>query len=199
MVRNVFISFRFSDGHRYKEALANCFDRFSDTIDFSEDQDRSRLSEATIRNYLYGKLRRSSVTIILLSPNAVYHKKDYWGRYDDWMYDEIRYSLENRENNRTNGLIAVYTPEAEPYLIQRQQNSRALTILNVDNLFRKNMMNVKDQYKKNREPGIYDSEYDSYCSLVSFSSFTKNIGWHIDLAIEKRDHRDRYNIITRLQ
>ena len=101
MARNVFISFRFSDGHRYKETLANCFDRFSDTIDFSEDQDRSRVSEATIRNYLYGQLRRSSVTIILLTPNAVNHKKDCWGRYDDWMYDEIRYSLESRENNRT--------------------------------------------------------------------------------------------------
>jgi len=199
MARNVFISFRFSDGHRYKEVLANCFDRFSDTVDFSENKDRSRFSDATIRNYLYGQLRRSSVTIILLTPNAVNHKKDYWGRYDDWMYDEIRYSLENRENNRTNGLIAVYTPEAEPYLIQRQQNSRTLIIQDVDNLFRKNMMNVKDRYKKNPEPGIYDSDYDSYCSLVSFSSFTNDIGRYIDLAIEKRDHRDKYDIITRLQ
>lgn len=199
MARNVFISFRFSDGHRYKEALASCFDCSSDTIDFSEDQDRSLLSEATIRSYLYGKLRRSSVTIILLTPNAVNHKKDFWGRYDDWMYDEIRYSLENRENNRTNGLIAVYTPEAEPYLIRREQNSHTLTILNVDNLFRKNMMNVKNQYKKNPKPGIYDSEYDSYCSLVPFSRLTKDIGRHIDLAIEKRDHRDKYEICTRLQ
>lgn len=199
MARNVFISFRFSDGHQYKKILANCFDRFSDTIDFSEDQDRSRFFEATIRSYLYGQLRRSSVTIILLTPNAVNHKKDYWGRYDDWMYDEIRYSLENRENNRPNGLIAVYTPEAEPYLIQRQQNSRTLIIRDVDNLFRKNMMNVKDLYKKNPEPGIYDLDYDSYCSLVSFRSFANDIGRYIDLAIEKRDHRDKYDIRTRLQ
>lgn len=50
------------------------------------------------------------------------HKKDFWGRYDDWMYDEIRYSLEDRENNRTNGLIAVYTPEVADMLVQVQQN-----------------------------------------------------------------------------
>ena len=55
------------------------------------------------------------------------------------MYDEIRYSLEDRENNRTNGLIAVYTPEAKAYLIEESKES---TIVNdVDNLFRKNMMN----------------------------------------------------------
>lgn len=199
MARNVFISFRFSVGHRYKEMLANRFDAFCDTIDCSEDQDRSRFSEATIKNYLYGKLRRSSVTIVLLTPSAIDHRKDLWGRYDDWMYDEIRYSLENRENNRTNGLIAVYTPEAEPYIIERHPNSQVLTIRDVDNLFRKNMMNVKSEYKKNPTPNVYDADFDSYCSLVPFDTFTSNIGKYIDLAIEKRDAIYKYIIRTRLQ
>ena len=63
MAKNVFISFRYSDGHWYKDALSKLFDGYSDTVDFSEDEDRSRMSEVTIKNYLYGKLRRSSVTI----------------------------------------------------------------------------------------------------------------------------------------
>ncbi len=199
MARNVFISFRFSDGHQYKELLANSFDKFHDTIDCSEDQDRSRLSEATIKNYLYGKLRQSSVTIVLLTPNAINHKKDYCGRYDDWMYDEIRYSLENRDGNRTNGLIAVYTPEAESYLIEHRQDSHVLVIRDVDNLFRKNMMNIKDHYKKNPKPGVYDAEVDSFCSLVPFADFTKNIGKYIDSAIDKRDAIYKYDIVRRLQ
>ena len=66
--------------------------------------------------YLYSKLRTTSVTIILITPQAVNHKKDSYGYYDDWMYDEIRYSLEDRENNRCNGLVAVYTKEAMPLL-----------------------------------------------------------------------------------
>lgn len=60
------------------------------------------------------------------------------------------------------------------------------------------MMNVKSQYKKNPNPGIYDSEYDSYCSLISFDVFSKNIGKYIDLAIEKRDSIYKYDIIKRL-
>ena len=198
MARNVFISFRFSDGYKYKEILARCFDQSCDTVDFSEDQDRSLFSDDTIQRYLYSKLKRSSVTIILLTPNAINHKKDIWGRYDDWMYDEIRFSLENRENNRTNGLIAVYTPEAKPFLIEEQQDTDIILINDVDNLFRKNMMNIKSQYKRNPENGIFDSNFDSYCSLVSFNSFIKDIGYYIDLAIQKRDSRFKYNIRARL-
>ena len=56
MAKNVFISFRFSDGNRYKEYLSGLFDKYSDTIDYSEDVDRSRMSDVTIKQYLYGKL-----------------------------------------------------------------------------------------------------------------------------------------------
>lgn len=62
MARNVFISFRFSDGHRYKDALSALFDQNQDTVDYSEDEDRSDMSDETIRDYLYKKLRRSSIT-----------------------------------------------------------------------------------------------------------------------------------------
>ena len=198
MARNVFISFRFSDGYKYKEILARCFDQSCDTVDFSEDQDRSLFSDDTIQRYLYSKLKRSSVTIILLTPNAINHKKDIWGRYDDWMYDEIRFSLENRENNRTNGLIAVYTPEAKPFLIEEQQDTDIILINDVDNLFRKNMMNVKPQYKKNPNPGIFDRDYDSYCSLIEWDEFIKNIGKYIEIASQKRDAIYKYDITKRL-
>lgn len=197
MARNVFISFRYSDGIGYKNKLSDLFDTRYDTIDYSENEDRSRMSDDTIRNYLYGKLRRSSVTIILITPKAVNHHKDWSGRYDDWMYDEIRYSLEDRENNRTNGLVAVYTPEAEDLLIS-SRGSGSITINNVDNLFRKNMMNVKSNYKKNPKEGIYDRDLDSYCSLISWSDFVKDIDKYINLAVKKRDESYKYNLVKRL-
>ena len=83
------------------------------------------------------------------------YKKDYCGRYDDWIYDEIRYSLVDRENNRTNGLIEVYTPEAAS-LICEKKPSEIKTIFEFENLARKNMMNVKADYKKNSEAGVYE-------------------------------------------
>lgn len=196
MANNIFISFRYADGSNYKKELANLFDEYYDTVDYSEDEDRSNMSEETIRNYLYKKLRRSSVTIILLTPLAVNHKKNFNGKYDDWMYDEIRYSLEDRENNRTNGIVAVYTPEASNMLVKKGEDST--TILNVDNLFRKNMMNVKPAYKRNPKQGIYDANYDSYCSLIEYSLFIKNPGKYIDIALEKRSIKERYNIVKRI-
>lgn len=73
------------------------------------------MSDVTIKQDLYGRLRRSSVTIVLLTPSAVNHKKNWrGGDYDDWMYDEIRYSLESREGNRTNGLL-MYISAAVSY------------------------------------------------------------------------------------
>lgn len=199
MARNVFISFRYSDGKEYKNYLSSLFDDRNDTVDYSEDINRSQMSESTIQKYLYGKLRRSSVTIVLITPLAVNHKKDLFGLYyDDWMYDEIRYSLENREGNRSNGLIAVYTPEAEKLLMHKENDSSTLIIHDVDNLFRKNMMNVKSIYKKNPKPDYYDSDYDSYCSLIPIKRFSNNVGSYINMAVEKRNAIYKYDITKRL-
>lgn len=196
MARNVFISFRYSDGHWYKEDLAKRFDRNIDTVDYSEDKDRSGMSDYTIQSYLYNKLRRSSVTIVLLTPEAVNHKKDVYGKYSDWMYDEIRFSMENREGNRTNGIIAVYTKDAEPYVLQRM--SGGSFIKNFDNLCRANMMNIRTSYKTNPQTDWYDRDWDSYCSLVSYDDFIKNTSRYIDYAIIKRDEKYKYDVVCRL-
>ncbi len=196
MAKNVFISFRFSDGKSYKDKLSQLLDMRYDTVDFSEDEDRSRMSEYTIRDYLYRKLRRSSVTIIIVTPQAINHKKNWRGDYDDWMYDEIRYSLENREGNKTNGLIAVYTPEAASLLVEKSSSGSTI-VHNIDNLFRRNMMNVKQAYKRNPEPDIYDRDYDSYCSLIPWNEFVNDIGHFIDIAVGKRDCQYKYDIKKR--
>lgn len=198
MAYNVFISFRYHDGIYYKNKITELFSKINDTVDFSEDKDRSYLSESSIQRYLYSKLRRASVTIVLLTPEAVNHHKDYRGKYDDWMYDEIRYSLEDREYNRTNGLLAVYTPEASDLLVRTGNADGSITVLNVDNLFRKNMMNVKDVYKKNPKPNIFDSEYDSYCSLIKYSDFMSDPGKYIDVAMKKKKETYKYNLVKRL-
>lgn len=118
MARQVFISFRFSDGVEYKENLCELFDQDDDVIDCSEDVDRSDMSDETIQKYLYKKLKSTSITIVILTPDAIEYNINYWtGKYDDWMYDELRYSLEDRENNNTNGVVAIYTEDAKDLLI----------------------------------------------------------------------------------
>ncbi len=205
MSRRVFISFRYSDGITYKEQLGKIFDGSTVAINCSEDQDRSNMSESTIQKYLYDKLRTTSVTIVIITPNAITHHRGGYG-FDDWMYDEIRYSLEDRENNRCNGLIAVYTKEAETQIFNRtthicnicKRESTVLTMYEFDNLCRKNMMNVRPEFKKNKCNGVYDNDYDSYCSFVAWDDFIKDYAKYIDCAAKKREETYKYIITKRL-
>ncbi|AOA00717.1 molecular chaperone Tir [Carnobacterium divergens] len=206
MATKVFISFRFSDGNELKEELIELFDSSTEVINRSEDVDRSEMSEDTIQDYLYDKLKNTSVTIVLLTPEAVQYKKDWWGTYDDWLYDEVRYSLEDRANNRTNGVIALYTDDSEALVIndsthtciQCNKTTNCRSLLNFDNLVRKNMVNVKDAYKENKCDNLYDDDKDSYISLVHFDNFKKDYEKYINSAIEKRTRKEEFNLVKRM-
>ncbi len=207
MARRVFISFRFSDGVEYKEDLCKLFDQSEDVINCSEDEDRSNMSDETIQEYLYKKLKRTSVTIVILTPNAIEYNRNFrTGKYDDWMYDELRYSLEDRENNTTNGAIALYTEEAKDLLITLSKhkcdvcnNESTVSILkDFNNLVRKNMMNIKENYKKNKCNGIYDSLEDSYISLISYDEFISDINYYIENVISKKERREEFTLVKRL-
>ena len=119
MGRNVFVSFRYSDGNDYKKEICDILEKKSMSFDYSEDKDRSNMSDETIRKYLYNKLKEVGVVIILLTHDALYYKKDLYGTYDDWCYDEVRYALEDRIDNKTKGLLAIYTPEVELEILER--------------------------------------------------------------------------------
>lgn len=197
MARKIFISFRYSDGHLYKEKLEQIFDKNDNILNCSESEDRSRYTDNTIKSYLYSKLRGTSVTIVILTPESIEYKKNWLSNeIDDWIYDEVRYSLENRENNRPNGLIAIYTTAVEKALLEKRIDS--IRIKDFNNLVRKNMFNVLKKYKTNPKENIYDSNYDHYCSLVSWEAFISNPNKYIEIAEFKRDNIDRYEIKARL-
>ena len=194
MASNVFISFRYSDGINFKNELAEIFSKSSIVYDYSEDKDRSNLSDEIIKEYLYKKLKRSSVIVALITPLSINYTK-ISGSYNDWIYDEIRYSLEERENNSTKGIIGVYTPGAESIILSKYTHTcnvcnktSDITMINsFDNLVRKNMMNVKDEYKLNKCKDVYDSDFDSYASLISFDEFKNNYAKYIDIASKKKE------------
>ncbi|WP_430615833.1 hypothetical protein IGI71_002819 [Enterococcus sp. DIV1279b] len=206
MATNVFISFRFSDGKELKEELTELFDSSTEVYNRSEDKDRSEMSEETIQKYLYEKLKKTSVTIVLLTAEAVNYRKNIFGTYDDWLYDELRYSLEDRADNRTNGVVAVYTDESKD-LIRKSSTHKCdvcgkekscTTILDFDNLVRKNMLNIKEGYKSNLCEGLYDSSDDSYISLVHIDDFKNDYTSYIENAKNKRDRKEEFDLIKRM-
>jgi hypothetical protein len=206
MATNVFVSFRFSDGVDLKEELVNLFDSSTEVINRSEDKDRSEMTDETIQKYLYGKLKDTSVTIVILTPKAVNYQKNWLGDYDDWLYDELRYSLEDRTDNRTNGVVALYTDESKNDLIETSthtcdvcnKETSCRTILSFDNLVRKNMINVKEEYKANACEDLYDNDKDSYISLIHFDDFKKDYKDYIEKAKNKRDRKEEFDLIKRM-
>lgn len=206
MATKVFISFRFIDGKEIKDELVDLFDESTEVINRSEDTDRSQMSEDTIQEYLYEKLKDTSVTIVLLTPKAVDYNKNFWGEYDDWLYDELRYSLEDRKNSRTNGVVAVYTDDAKDMILESsshycshcQQTKSCRTLKLFDNLARKNMLNIKPDYKKNPCNNLYDDEHDSYISLVSLNDFKEDYSRYIQNAKDKRERLSEFNIYKRM-
>lgn len=199
--RKVFVSFRFEDGEEIKKDLIDHLIKKDLIIDKSENIDRRELSEETIKKYLFEKLKDSSITIVLLTPMAVNYERTIEG-IDDWLYDELRYSLYNRENNPINGVIAVYTKEAKQYLIRTtehicnvcKEKQTVDSILEFDNLIRDNMFNIKQKFKLNKCDGIYDLDYDVYISLISLEDFLKESKKYIDIAFEKRNIAENYTI-----
>jgi hypothetical protein len=192
MASKVFISFRFSDGNEKKKELERLLESKSYAINVSESIDRSHQTEDTIKRYLYERIADSTVTIVILTPEAIRHRRDYYGRVDDWMYDELRYSLEDRSYNKASGAIAVYTSGAE-YSIKNGS-----TILDFDNLARKNMFNIKSSYKKCPDYGQYNALEDHYISLVSWSDFVADPKKYIDNALSKRDRINEFDITKRM-
>ncbi len=207
MKRKAFVSFRFADGSEYKDEIIELLTKKDLIIDKSESVDRSHMSEESIQEYLYEKLRDTSITIVILTPKAINYKKDWIsGKYDDWLYDELRYSLYERKGNTLNAVIAIYTEDSKSTLMytttktcnECNKEHKSSTINDFENLVRKNMMNVKAQYKKNPCTGYYDSEYDSYISLVPYNDFKSNPKYYMDIALEKRSQSNNYDIVKRM-
>lgn len=205
MKRKVFISFRFNDGNLIREEIINKLVSNDIIIDKSEDIDRSDMSDDTIQYYLYEKLRDTSITIVLLTPLAVNYSRDFKNNVDDWLYDELRYSLLDRKGNTNNGVIAIYTDEAKKYLFNvtnhKCNNCDGYTIKsfkNFDNLVRPNIMNVKNKFKKNQCSEVYNLIDDGYIIFVHINDFISNPSHYINKAIEHRDIPDNYNIVKQL-
>ena len=203
--RKVFVSFRFNDGNKIKDKLVDFLEERDLVIDKSEDVDRREMSEETIQKYLFDKLKDSSITLVLLTPEAVNYSRKPNGDIDDWLYDELRYSLYNRDGNPINGAIALYTPQTENIIIQKSthrcdkcnKDTTVSIITNFDNLVKDNMMNVKPKFKMNQCDNIFDSDYDSYISLVKLEDFYNQPEKYLEITTSKRKDSENYTIHVR--
>ncbi|WP_239734785.1 hypothetical protein [Mammaliicoccus sp. G-M28] len=100
----------------------------------------------------------------------------------------------------------MYTEEAKASIMREtvhncstcNQEHTVYNLLEFDNLVSRNTLNIKPEFKKNKCVGLYDSNHDSYISLVPYETFKENTQKYIDLALEKRNRLNEFNLTKKM-
>lgn len=222
MGRKIFVSYKYADDDVFNvnnednSTVRSYVDILEEKIDDSshiykgesDGEDLSQLSESTIWSKLKDRIRDSTLTIVMISPNM----KTFWKleKYQ-WIPQEISYSLKeiSRKNSngdpvtsKTNALLAIVLPDSNnSYSYYTYQNSCCDTgcrVLKTDTLFsimRNNMFNIKNPDKRSCDTGstIWSGQV-SYMPSVTWDDFISNIDYYINLAYEIQENIDDYNI-----
>lgn len=118
--RKIFVSYKYADsnvqyfnGGNTPRYYVNYLEEnhVSGNDIFKGERDNESLAEfkdETIRTHLKDKIRDSSVTIVLISPNMLDLLKN---EKDQWIPWEISYSLKKLDGKGENGIVAVVLPD----------------------------------------------------------------------------------------
>ncbi|MDK2819210.1 MAG: toll/interleukin-1 receptor domain-containing protein [Mycoplasmataceae bacterium] len=205
--RKIFISYSHTEQNkRLKENLATFLSNKNLIIDKSEREDKSNLTDETIWKHLEQRIKGSTITIVLLTKDLFLnnkHKLNYVvGSFLDsgWIYNEISASLRNWDANKINGIIVVYEPEAEEYIQKNQPSkcthcaNKSVNMIHLGNkIIRKNMFNINEKFKMDKNCEYHDSEEDNFISLVSLNNFKNNPSKYIENAFAKREKQINSN------
>ena len=149
----------------------------SNCINYTEKKDKSEFSDATIWNYLHGRISGSSCTIVLLTDDLMTRNKykiDYKPGdflHSGWIYNEISASLRNWGDNRINGLVCVIDDEWWDRInLNKSKNDSGFTKWNL----------------KHDLPEILDKNKE-YIIFTKYSSFINDHLKYIQLAIDNRE------------
>lgn len=220
MGRNIFVSYKYADTDVQHLARTPWYERTKvrDYVDElaiilnenghtymgeGNDEDLSNYSDDYIYNHLKDKIRPTTVTIVLISPNM---KEEH--RYDrsQWIPWEIYYSIyESNRNGRvshTNAILAVVLPDqlgSYSYMIEHRSCCHSgCRVLHVDSLFtilRENMFNQKEKNKMDCH--FSDIVYKGLCSyipMVKWCDFIQNVEFYLGQAEYTRDHIEDYEM-----
>lgn len=222
MGKKIFVSYKYGDDNvenlslyqnsivrdyvtKFEEKLTN-----SDHIYKGEhdDEDLSEYSDDTIWEKLKNKIYDSSVTVIFISPNMKEKNKQEKNQWIPW---EISYSLKeiSRKNkngdavtSKSNAMLAVVLPnqdgEYSYYLENKNCCLSSCVTHHLNTLFSiiaKNKFNLKNPDKRNcsEESTIWYGDV-SYIRAVKWKDFINNYSHYIDLACERQDDIDNYEI-----
>ena len=165
-----------------------------------DGQDLSHFKDSTIESKLRDKIFASSITIIMISKNM---REVYTSEDNQWIPWEISYSLKEHSRgdraSSSNALIAVVLPDEsgnDSYYWHYSQACNSI-MYNINGLFkiiRENMFNLKKPSTSDCNGNVIHNGAYSYVYSVRWGDFVLDIDKHLDIALERSDKIEDYDI-----
>jgi len=211
--KKVFISYKYSDVVEGRENIFNFRDDLIKRLGLrglvhkgedKESFDLHNYSEQQIIAKIAPYVKKSSITVVLISPNA---KKSKWIPWEISM--SLRQRVYKYEQNMTrNGIIGVYLPlnanlvpskngDYSFYHTSNQYGEITHHTNKFPKMIKDNSFNlINGAYPSSSGDGssVYSAIEGSYIELVDWNNFISNIDMYIERAWDRRNKFDKYNI-----
>lgn len=211
--KKVFISYKYSDVVAGREGSFNFRDELitllgeNGLVHKGEDEesfDLSSYNEQQIVAKIAPYIKKSSITVLLVSPNAI---------NSEWIPWEISMSLrqrtyEHEQNMTRNGVVGVYLPLDRYYNVSQngeytfyrhkrdcgvvEHHTNILPAIVRDNTF--NLINGEYTCEKGCCSHVYSMSVGSYIELVDWSDFISNMSMYLENAWKRRNQFEKYEV-----
>lgn len=173
-----------------------------------DNESLATFKESTIASKLRDKIYKSSITIVMISPNM---KNSLIPEFDQWIPWEIAYSLREAvrgdRTSRTNAVLAVVLPDrnnAYSYYIQDNtccaSQCRLFQTNRLFQILRENMFNIKapSQIPCNNGSRVFSGE-SSYIPSVRWNEFKLNVNSCLERVIQINENIQNYEIVKTIR
>lgn len=207
MGKKIFVSYKYADSDVYKitndyfkmDTVRDYVDRLENIIGRDDiykgehaGEDQSKFKNGTIWEHLKSKIFDSSITIVLISKNM---KDFYYSEEEQWIYQEISYSLKELTRTSNNGkkenkslsnaIICVVIPDRTGNYNYYINNTYFYKLYN-DNI----TFNIIARNRSNKKY-VFNEDY---IVTTTWSNFIADYNKYINLAIDKQKRINEFNI-----
>ena len=209
--KKIFVSYKYSDIVEGREEDFNFRDDIIDRLgsrsfkhkgEDGESFDLSDYTDDEIRAKIFPDIKHSSITIVLISPNANKSK---------WIPWEVSLSLreriyENLQKKTRNGIIGIYVPLNDKLIPEnggkynfyyrtnncgtRTHFTDKLPKIIKDNTF--NLKNGSYECSLGCCSNVYSNDEGSYIELVTYDNFVNNMDYYLESAWNRRNNFEKY-------
>jgi len=216
--KKVFVSYKYSDVVEGRKDEFNFRDKLKDLLgdnglvhkgEDEESHDLGDYSEQQIISKIAPYVKKSSITVVLLTPNA---KNSKWIPWELSMSLRERTYKEEQKMTR-NGIIGVYLPldeslypsEDGSYDYYKEVKECGTTTHFTDKLpsmVQENTFNLKNgsyECDKGCCRKVYSSSEGSYIQLIQWSDFVSDMDKYIEYAWNRRNNFEEYECRIKLK